>query len=120
MYKITEKLATGGLDLYDTEGKGKTFYNGWHILDIRNMLNDDETNEPADYIKVAKIANQIAEKHGNVCICCSAGQSRSNSIAVLYLMMYENMTFEDAYKKVDENVKICNISLDHLDKIRDL
>lgn len=131
MYKITEELAThglGGFYVGDREWMkihGKTGQeleiNGerWLIADVRDM--NDGANPLYVYVQKVGMIRRCFEwsKFKNckgVVICCSAGQSRSNSIAMAYLID-KGMEFEDARALVEKN-PICNIDPDLIGDIR--
>jgi atypical dual specificity phosphatase len=40
------------------------------------------------------------ENNGNVLIHCNAGVSRSSTLAIAYIMKYENKRFQDAFNQV--------------------
>jgi predicted protein tyrosine phosphatase len=51
-------------------------------------------------------------------ICCVAGISRSNAIALGILVKYFNMDFYEASELVKEKVPQANISPEHIEKLK--
>ena len=111
MFKIIEnKLATQSIhefschklkDVdYDTGGITNIT---WPVADVRDLY-DDDSNSLEVYEK--KIDLALMQKHGRVVICCVAGISRSNAIALGVLVKYGGMDFYDAWGLVKDRVPI--------------
>lgn len=91
---------------------------GWTIVDCRDML--DEGGNPISLYK-EKI-DQVLEflKQGKkVVICCGAGMSRSNAIAIGVLMK-RGYDFEEARYHVHDKVKIDLIDQAHINALKHL
>jgi predicted protein tyrosine phosphatase len=139
MYVINEWLATHGLDFRignikdeDTgeviEGflddsvlqpNGNGMINGFKAFDIREKMKD-APNPVHVYKNLAEEAVDLLNKHGKLVVCCSAGRSRSNSIAIAVLMRYAEMSFDDAYRLVKQKVPIADPLPWHLERIKEL
>jgi protein-tyrosine phosphatase len=112
MYKILDNLATHGLvhdndyDRYHiskdsvSEQKILTFYeatdekveNKWLIIDAR-ILSDYKVNDIHDYLALIDAASHALDQNHSVVICCGAGISRSNAIALGVLIKHFHMGF---------------------------
>lgn len=90
--------------------------NGFKVFDIREKMRDSQN--PIHIKSLAEEAPELLGKHDRIVVCCSAGVSRSNSIAIAILMKQAKMTFEEAYKLVQEKVPIADPLSCHLDMIR--
>lgn len=118
MYKILDNLATHsiGESVYPLKKYVDAqigWIDGFRIIDVR-MLNDHEGNSDLDYkVNIARITSYL-ECNVPVVICCSAGQSRSNAIALGVLVQHFKMGFYDAWELVKKKVPICNIELSHI------
>lgn len=127
------KLATHGLGGWTEGGKfwnekntlqtGKELKDGngdaFLIVDVRDLM--DGANPLYFYPTKVGVVRRAFEwaKFKNmkgVVICCSAGQSRSNAIAMAYLID-TGMPFEQALQLVEKN-PICNIDPSLIDDIR--
>jgi protein-tyrosine phosphatase len=127
MFKIIEnKLATEGInefsldelkDIYQDTG-GITIIK-WPVADVRDLYEDD-SNSVEDYEKKIDLAWELLQKHGKVVICCVAGISRSNAIALGVLVKYFDMDFYDAWELVKERVPRANINPNHISKLKKL
>jgi len=116
MFKINNYLATHGLELQwssgiiedmiakpDMEGK----IEGFMVFDIRNRMLDAH-NPLQVYQKLTEEAIKIIKEHGKVVICCSAGVSRSNAIAISVLIQEFGMSLPQALVLVRQMVPIAN------------
>ena len=134
MYKILDNLATHGL-AYDNDGDNKRYPiskdsvseqeiltfsektdkdgNKWLIIDAR-ILSDYEVNDIDDYLALIDAALRALYQNHNVVICCGAGISRSNAIALGVLMKHFHRDFYDAVDLIEEKVPICNIDPLHI------
>ncbi len=120
MFKITNAIATHGLGetnypatALDGRMLDETDY--W-IVDVRDML--DESQPAEVYQKKIEYAISCLDKNKKIVICCGAGQSRSNAIAIGVLMKKYNMDFYDAYNLVREKVPIAQIEPCHISKLK--
>lgn len=127
MYRINDNLATHGI--------GENYYpmpeehlltgyplmedKEWEIVDVRDLL-DGSGNKEADYsFKIHQVVVRlIAGK--KVVVCCGAGQSRSNAIAVGALVRHNNMDFYDAMELVRKNVPIAQIDPSHVSALKNI
>jgi protein-tyrosine phosphatase len=94
--------------------KGTDFY----IVDVRDML--DEPQPLETYIYMISRAITTLNKHKKIVICCGAGQSRSNAIAIGVLMEKYKMNFYDAYSLIREKVPITLIEPCHLSALKEI
>lgn len=118
IYQITEYLATSAIgenyypmpkELLQT---GKMLED-WTILDVRDLL--DERNPIQAYEKkLFEAANLIQITADKIVVCCGAGQSRSNAIALGILTGYYGMDFYEAWELVKDKVPICLIDPSHI------
>jgi hypothetical protein len=65
------------------------------LYDGRNSFGDHNTLE--DYERKIDLAWDKMQKYGRVVICCVAGTSRSNAIALGVLVRYFKMPFDEAW-----------------------
>jgi predicted protein tyrosine phosphatase len=63
---------------------------------------------------------ELIGKQGRVVICCVAGISRSNAIALGVLVKYFDMDFYDAWELVRQRVPRANINSSHISKLKKL
>lgn len=122
MYKILDNLATHGI--------GETVYplskyvdcqigdiHDFKIVDVRT-LNDYEGNPEYDYkLNISRVTSYL-DIGNKVVICCGAGQSRSNAIALGVLVKYFKMDFYDAWELIKEKVPICQIDPSHITTLK--
>ena len=90
-----------------------------NILDVRDLF-DDDSNSLKDYKEKIDLAWDMIQKHGKVVVCCVAGISRSNAIALGVLVKYFNMDFYEAWEFVKSKVPIANIDPAHIEKLKKL
>lgn len=88
------------------------------IVDVRDML--DESQPVEIYKQKIDYAISCLDRHKKIVICCGAGQSRSNAIAIGVLVKKYNMDFYDAYNLVTEKVPIAQIEPSHIKKLKKL
>jgi len=91
----------------------------WPVADVRDLY-DDDSNDLEDYEKKIDLAWELLQKNGRVVICCVAGISRSNAIALGVLVKYFAMDFYDAWELVKERVPRANINPNHISKLKKL
>ena len=122
MFKITDNLATHGLGEWTypekTRRHGQLEGTDFWIVDVRDMRDESQPLE----VYQDKIEHAISnlERYGKIVICCGAGQSRSNAIAIGVLMKYRHMDFYDAYNQVTEKVPIAQIEPCHISALKKL
>jgi len=127
MFKIIEnKLATEGIhefsyhELKDVDYKtGEITNDRWPVADVRDLY-DDGSNCLEDYDKKIDLAWELIQKYGKVVICCVAGISRSNAIALGVLVKYFGMDFYDAWELIRKRVPRANINPDHISQLKKL
>lgn len=118
MFRITEQLATHGI--------GEKYYplkyvdcevgeiDGFQIIDVRPLL-DESGNSDADYkLNISRVTSYL-ENGKKVVICCGAGISRSNGVALMVLVKYFKMDYYDALELIRDKVPIAQIEPAHLD-----
>lgn len=125
MYQINPRLATHGLEAQWGSGLADDMIlqpdsdgmiEGFKVLDIRERMLDAK-NPVSTYRKLTDECISLLEKHQKVVICCSAGVSRSNSIAIAVLVKYFGFGFEEACKLVRQSVPIANPLPVHLRQV---
>ena len=127
MYLIKDDLATHGLEaqwgtgitddmIKQPDANGEI--DGFFVLDVRERMLD-APNRLTTYVKLIDEAIGLLHR-GKLVICCSAGVSRSNSIALGVLIVEYAMSFEDAIALVRESVPIASPLPCHLRQIRRL
>jgi hypothetical protein len=124
MFKITETLATHGLgDMFiyphpkDKLVTGKRLAGAledWIIIDCRDMK--DEWNPPIIY---AEKIFQILATNGKAVVCCGAGISRSNAVALGYLLKI-GLTWEQAWTLIHDKGSIAQIQPGHISALKSL
>jgi protein-tyrosine phosphatase len=123
---INEQLATHGLEAQRGTGIADDMIqqpdeagmiDGFKVFDIREMMLD-APSPISIYRRLANITIKTLRDHGKVVICCSAGVSRSNAIAILVLIKHFGMHFEDACSLVREKVPIADPLPCHISQIR--
>ena len=129
LFKILDnRIATAGISQFSykvlNEGlhqtnKYENAIDSWQILDVRDLF-DDDSNSLKDYKEKIDLAWDMIQKYGKVVICCVAGISRSNAIALGVLVKYFNMDFYEACEFVKSKVPIANIDPAHIEKLKQL
>jgi hypothetical protein len=126
LYKINDQLASHGLEAQWSSGltdemilqpTAEGEIDGFPVLDVRSRM-VDAPNGLYIYRRLVSEAIAMIKKHGKVVICCSAGVSRSNSIAIGVLIKHFGMSFEEACALVKNKVPIADPSPCHLEKIK--
>lgn len=121
-------LATWGAGDIGWDDKRKSYrflkrnWNGevWHVVDLRNDMIDGSGNPLWLYKRKINEAVSCISKYGRVMICCLAGISRSNSIAVGVLMERYNMDYIDAIGEVKDKVNYAMMDNAHLNALKGL
>ncbi len=112
MYWITDKLATASLaELEDIK----------KLNDIESVivtdLADGEQKTPDLFdLKVRKV-EEIIKNGKRAVVICAGGMSRSNSVAMAYLVR-NSMDFDKAYDLIREKVPIAQINMALFDHIK--
>lgn len=108
MYEINYALATGDRDDLVAVDSWSKFYVGNFI--------DGEGNDMEEWDRLSDYITGEIETGNRVLICCEAGISRSNAMA-LTVMTKMGYDFHDAYNFIKERVKISNIEVSLLSDI---
>jgi protein-tyrosine phosphatase len=116
MYGILNNLATHGIG---EPGIIEEYVNceigiidDFRIIDVRTLI--DGENAVSKYmLNIVRVTSYL-EIGERVVICCRAGVSRSNAIAVGVLVYYFKMDFYEAMRLVITKVPICNILHPHI------
>ena len=128
LYEINPQLASHGLEAQWGSGipeemvlqpDNHDLILGFKVLDIRERMLD-APNPTHVYRRLVIEAIELIKRYDKVVICCSAGVSRSNGIAVGVLVKYFGISFEEACKLVRKKVPIADISACHLEKLKSL
>jgi predicted protein tyrosine phosphatase len=133
VYKILDNLATHGIEYnYDnnnyyliskdsvSEEEILTFSeatdedgNKWLIIDAR-ILSDYKVNDIQDYLDLIDTCSLALKQNHRILVCCGAGISRSNAVALGVLVKHFKMNFYDAWELIKEKVPISNIDPSHI------
>ena len=124
MFRINNRLATHGFDgdarvtnidmKYEDAECG--YLDDFKIVDVR-MLRDGY-NKLKDYeFNIDRVIDELNNGQ-SVVICCEAGQSRSNAVALAVLVKYFGMNFYDAWDLISEKVPISLIDPAHVATIK--
>lgn len=121
MYEIIpNRLATHGVGdvAYPALKKEDGFLENtdWRMADVRTLK--DEPQPVANYEHEIRYTRELMRYFPKVVICCGAGQSRSNAIAIAILMDIFEYDFYSAYNLVKEKVPICEIEPCHIDALK--
>jgi len=108
MYWITKTLATSSMSEFMLRKRKNVV-----AVDVRDLI-DGEGNDFEVFIgKVEEVENMI-NVNQKVCICCESGISRSNAVALAYLVR-SGMEFDDAYNLIMKKVPVVQIDMALLD-----
>ena len=132
MYKILDNLATHGIAYnHDnnyyliskdsvSEEEILTFSEAtdedgskWLIIDAR-ILSDYKVNDIQDYLALIDTCLLALNQNHRILVCCGAGISRSNAVALGVLVKHFKMDFYDAWELIKEKVPISNIDPLHI------
>lgn len=91
----------------------------WPVVDCRDMI-DGNGNPLSLYEKKIDDACMKIDKYGKVIICCTAGISRSNSIAAAVLMKKYKMDYIDAIGEIRDKVPYADMDQAHLNALKKL
>lgn len=117
MYQINDVLATHGLDWGSEAANQDVIFRGWTIFDVRNLLYDEPKNSLGDYRMCIERVVDLIRQGKKVCVCCSAGMSRSNAVAIGTLIKL-GMPYDKAYDLVDAKVPIAQIEPCHISALQ--
>jgi len=123
---IENKLAIEGIEAFSyhvlNEGGHQTGIvtdDSWFVVDVRDLY-DDDSNPLEGYEKKIDLTWDLIQKHGKAVICCVAGISRSNAIALGVLVKYFKMDFDEAWDLIRKKVPDSNIRPGHISQLRKL
>lgn len=91
----------------------------WAVVDCRDMI-DGPGNPLSLYTEKIQRACDLIHSYGKVIICCTAGISRSNSIAAGVLMKKYKMDYIDAIGEVKDKVPFAEMEQAHLNALKKL
>ncbi|MFA5175934.1 MAG: dual specificity protein phosphatase family protein [Candidatus Nanoarchaeia archaeon] len=106
MYWITKNLGTAPLREFEKIKKLKNV----EIEIVRDLIDGKQINKGQFQSKVRHVENIIKKKKKAVIICIG-GMSRSNAVALVYLIK-NGMNFDEAYNLIKEKVLIVRIRPD--------
>jgi len=108
MYWITKNLATSSMSEFMLRKRKNVV-----AVDVRDLI-DGEGNDFEVFLgKVEEVENLI-NVNQKVCVCCESGISRSNAVALAYLVR-SGMDFDEAYNMIKEKVPVVQIDMALLD-----
>lgn len=114
MYWITENLGTAAK--YEMEEIKK-------LEDVEVVIGfdirDGEGNTPLQIKRKVWQISEITSKGKRAVIVCKGGISRSNAIALAYLV-WNGMDFDDACNLIREKVPIVQFNMDLLDLVKEI
>lgn len=128
LYEINDQLASHGLEAQWGTGiteemivkpDDRGMIRGFKVLDVRDRMLD-APNPTHVYRRLVIEAIEMIKRYGKVVVCCSAGVSRSNSIAIGVLVKHFGFNFEEACILITKKVPIADISEFHLEKPKNL
>lgn len=127
MYKILPSLAVHGFNgsakvtkVNMTKGEREEGNIEDFIINDVRYLDDLGSNPMEDYIlEIARITTMIKSGH-KVVVCCEAGQSRSNAIALGVLVHLFDFDFYDAWELIKKKNPTCDIDMSHIEKLKKL
>lgn len=67
----------------------------WHKCGIDN---DEMSGFPSETESMLSAIRAYRDVNIKCCLCCDTGLTRAPAMGVYYLMMYENMTFQEAFE----------------------
>lgn len=113
MYWITEKLGTASLPELEAVKKLKDV----EVVLVKDLKDGKQKSKGQFESKVKKIELIINKKHKKCVIICVGGMSRSNAVALAYLVK-NGMDFDKAYNLIREKVPIAQINMDLIDYVK--
>lgn len=111
---ITDNLGTASLKELESLRKQKDI----EIEMVIDLIDGKQINKGQFESKIAHIEN-LLKKRKKVVIVCRGGQSRSNAVALAYLIK-NGMDFDEAYNLIKSKVPIMRIRPDLLDFVKNL
>lgn len=95
-------------------------YNGWRVVDCRNVLKDEPGNSLDTYLNLIFQGSDFIKMYGKVVVGCHAGISRSPAIAAGILCHSFGYPLQDAIDLVKEKNSITLIEPTHLKALEKL
>src|SRR3989344_9280128 len=112
MYWITKYLGTASLKELDFLRKENI-----EIEEVYDLIDGKQVNKGQFDSKIKHIEEKI-KKGKKVVIVCRGGYSRSNAVALAYLVK-NKMDFDNAYNLIKDKVSIVRIRKDLIDFIKE-
>ena len=113
MYWITKNLGTAALPELDAVEKLENV----KVELVRDLKDGKQVNKGQFESKVNHV-EKIIKKGKKAVIICVGGMSRSNSVALAYLVK-SGMDFNKAYNLIREKVPIARINMDLIDFVKE-
>lgn len=113
MYWITENLGTASLPEFEAVKKLKDVV----VVLVKDLKDGKQESKSLFESKVKKVEWVINKKHKKCVIICVGGMSRSNAVALAYLVK-KGMDFDEAYNLIRKKVNIAQINMDLIDHIK--
>ena len=107
MYWITKNLATSSMSEFMLKKRNAV------AVDVRDLIDGEGNDFEVFLAKVEEVENLI-NANQKVCVCCESGISRSNAVALAYLVR-SGMDFDEAYNLIREKVQVVQIDMALLD-----
>ena len=116
LHKILDNLATYGIGepglLAGYSECKEGFIDNFRIVDVRILV--DGENPLLEYeLNITRVVSYL-ELGQKVVICCRAGVSRSNAIALGVLVHYFKIDFSQAVDLITTKIPICHILAPHI------
>ena len=111
MYWIIDNLGTASLKELDSIRKSNV-----EVEEVYDLIDGKQVNEGQFNSKIKHIEEKI-KKGKKVVIICRGGFSRSNAVALAYLVK-NGMNFDDAYDLIKEKVPIVRIRKDLIEYVK--
>jgi protein-tyrosine phosphatase len=116
LHKILDNLATHGIGepglLAGYSECKEGFIDNFRIVDVRKLV--DGENPLFEYeLNIIRVVSYL-EMGEKVVICCRAGASRSNAIALGVLAHYFKIDFNEALELITSKVPMCNVLPPHI------
>lgn len=108
MYWITKNLATSSMSEFMLRKRKNVV-----TVDVRDLI-DGEGNDFEVFMDKVKEVGNLINTNQKVYICCESGISRSNAVALAYLVR-SGMEFDDAYNLIRKKVPVAQIDMALLD-----
>jgi len=107
MFWINKNLATSSMSEFEFRKKRNKDLEKVVVVNVQDLI-DGEGNDPTVFKSKMDRVDSYIKSGKKVCICCAGGQSRSNAVALAYLIK-SGLSFEEAYKLIKKKVPISMI-----------